>query len=53
VDKARSREKGGTGLGLPIVKELLESYGGQVKVSSQLDHGTIFRVHLPIVENDK
>lgn len=52
VDKARSREKGGTGLGLPIVKELLESYGGQVNVSSQLDQGSIFRVHLPIVEED-
>lgn len=53
VDKARSREKGGTGLGLPIVKELLESYGGQVNVSSQLNHGTIFRVRLPIVDKDE
>src|SRR5690625_16242 len=53
VDKARSREKGGTGLGLPIVKELLESYGGEVKVSSQLDYGTIFRIHLPIVDEEK
>src|SRR5699024_1089431 len=50
VDKARSREKGGTGLGLPIVKELLESYGGQVQVNSQLDYGTIFRIQLPIVD---
>ncbi len=53
VDKARSREKGGTGLGLPIVKELLESYGGRVNVSSQFNHGTIFRVFLPIVEGYK
>lgn len=53
VDKARSREKGGTGLGLPIVKELLESYGGEIKVSSQLDYGTIFRIHLPIVTEGK
>lgn len=50
VDKARSREKGGTGLGLPIVKELIESYGGQVNVNSRLDHGSIFRIHLPIVK---
>lgn len=50
VDKARSREKGGTGLGLPIVKELLESYGGKVNMTSRLDHGSIFRIHLPIVE---
>lgn len=50
VDKARSREKGGTGLGLPIVKELIESYGGQVHVNSQLDYGTIFRIQLPVIE---
>lgn len=50
VDKARSREKGGTGLGLPIVKELVEGYGGQVSVSSILDHGSIFRIHLPLVQ---
>ena len=52
VDKARSREKGGTGLVLPIVKELLESYGGQVHVSSQLDYGTIFRIQLPIIDKE-
>lgn len=50
VDKARSREKGGTGLGLPIVKELVEGYGGRVSVDSILDHGSVFRVHIPIAE---
>ncbi len=48
VDKARSREKGGTGLGLPIVKELVEEYGGEVKVTSFIDQGTIFRIKLPL-----
>ncbi len=48
VDKARSREKGGTGLGLPIVKELVEGYGGRVSVDSILDHGSVFRIHIPI-----
>lgn len=48
VDKARSREKGGTGLGLPIVKELVEGYGGEVKVTSFLEQGTIFSIQLPI-----
>ncbi len=52
VDKARSREKGGTGLGLPIVKELVEAYEGRVSVDSQLDHGSVFRVSLPISEED-
>lgn len=50
VDKARSREKGGTGLGLPIVKELVETYEGRVSVESQLDHGSVFRIFLPIAE---
>lgn len=50
VDKARSREKGGTGLGLPIVKELIEGYGGQVSVSSILNHGSVFSIQLPLVE---
>lgn len=50
VDKARSREKGGTGLGLPIVKELVEGYGGRVSVSSILDRGSVFRIHLPLVK---
>ena len=49
VDKARSREKGGTGLGLPIVKELVEGYGGKVKVTSVIDQGTIFNIKLPII----
>lgn len=50
VDKARSRQKGGTGLGLPIVKELVEGYGGEVKVTSVIDQGTIFNVKLSIIE---
>lgn len=53
VDKARSREKGGTGLGLPIVKELVERYGGKVSVDSILEQGTVFRVHIPIVSLPK
>lgn len=50
VDKARSREKGGTGLGLPIVKELVEGYGGEVKVTSVIDQGSIFNIKLPIIK---
>lgn len=50
VDKARSREKGGTGLGLPIVKELIEGYGGEVSVSSSLDQGSIVSIRIPIAE---
>lgn len=47
VDKARSRTAGGTGLGLPIVKEAITRMGGTVEVSSQLGRGATFVVTLP------
>lgn len=52
VDKARSREKGGTGLGLPIVKELVEGYGGKINVTSTLGQGSIFQVTIPIYKEE-
>jgi two-component system phosphate regulon sensor histidine kinase PhoR len=47
VDKARSRPAGGTGLGLPIVKEIVSRMGGTVNVESQLGRGSTFTVALP------
>lgn len=47
VDKARSREAGGTGLGLSIVKHIAELFGGSVRVSSRLGHGSTFTLSLP------
>lgn len=49
VDKARSREKGGNGLGLSIAKELVEGYKGSISVESALGFGSIFHVQLPIL----
>jgi len=46
VDKARSRPAGGTGLGLPIVKEVIERMGGTVEVESQLGRGSTFTIVL-------
>jgi two-component system, OmpR family, phosphate regulon sensor histidine kinase PhoR len=46
VDKARSRPAGGTGLGLPIVKEVIERMGGCVEVESQLGRGSTFTILL-------
>lgn len=46
VDKSRSRPAGGTGLGLPIVKEVVERMGGTVTVESTLGRGSKFTVLL-------
>ena len=49
VDKARSRKRGGNGLGLSIAKRLIEVYQGTITVESVLGSGTVFRVELPIL----
>ena len=46
VDKARSRPIGGTGLGLPIVKQVVEQMGGSVSVESVLGRGAKFTILL-------
>lgn len=47
VDKARSREKGGAGLGLAIVADWIKTMGGEIQVESQLGQGSVFTVTLP------
>ena len=53
VDKARSREVGGTGLGLSIVKHFTASMGGSVGVESEPGVGTVFRVELPLADEEE
>lgn len=47
VEKARSRDLGGSGLGLSIVKHLAHSFAGSVTVESRPGAGSTFRVRLP------
>ena len=49
VDKSRSREKGGSGLGLSIAQKIIEAHKGRITASSKLGEGTTFDVYIPIV----
>ncbi|MFL7793464.1 MAG: GAF domain-containing protein [Anaerolineae bacterium] len=48
VDGSARRRYGGVGLGLALVKEIVEAYGGHVTVESELGKGSAFTAHMPI-----
>jgi PAS domain S-box-containing protein len=45
--QARSLERGGTGLGLPIAKKIIDMHLGEIAVTSEVGQGTTFRVQIP------
>jgi two-component system phosphate regulon sensor histidine kinase PhoR len=47
VDRSRSRESGGTGLGLAIVKHVMQRHGGSLFITSELGHGSCFKLVFP------
>lgn len=50
VDKARSRDEGGSGLGLSICRQIAEAHKGTIEVESKLGVGTRFKIRLPLTE---
>jgi len=48
VDKARSREMGGAGIGLSIAQWIVQQHQGSISVQSDLGHGSTFCVRLPL-----
>ena len=53
VDKARSRSGGGSGLGLSIVKKIINLHGFKVKVKSEQEKGTCISIAIPLLDNTK
>ncbi|AGW91138.1 phosphate regulon sensor histidine kinase PhoR [Cupriavidus sp. DF5525] len=48
VDRSRSRDTGGTGLGLAIVKHVLSRHHADLRVTSEVGRGSVFRVIFPL-----
>ena len=54
IENSLNRKNGGTGLGLPIAKQLIEAHRGFIWVESELNKGTTFSFAIPILtEKDK
>jgi two-component system phosphate regulon sensor histidine kinase PhoR len=48
VNKSRARKYSSSGLGLSIVKHIIQLHGGAIDVQSKMNEGTTFTIHLPV-----
>ncbi len=53
ADASDTRQKGGSGLGLSIVKQIVDRLGGKVGFESAVGYGTLFFVELPPWQESK
>jgi two-component system, OmpR family, phosphate regulon sensor histidine kinase PhoR len=51
VNKAHCRKLGGAGLGLSIVKLIIEKHGGRIHATSSLGHCSTLHLYLPLQKN--
>ncbi len=51
VDKSRSRNEGGAGLGLAICQRIIELHEGSIEVTSKFGEGSTFSVSIPLSTN--
>ena len=52
ADGGRARESGGLGVGLTIVKEIVDRHNGWVNVESELGKGSTFTINIPLIKED-
>ena len=53
VDKARARKTGGSGLGLSIVRNMVERNGGQIALESKVGEGSLFTLRFPVFDTEE
>jgi heavy metal sensor kinase len=51
ADPARSRDSGGAGIGLALVKWIIEAHKGTIRVESESEHGSLFEILLPSISS--
>ncbi len=53
ADAGRTREKGGLGIGLSVVKEIVDQHGGWVRVEGKPNEGATFTMYIPLYNQEK
>ncbi len=53
ADAGRNRESGGLGIGLAVVKEIVDRHGGWVQVEGRRNEGACFTIHIPLYSEER